>query len=127
MTTRKEGRRWGPSEKKITLALIVLLGAAAFLALIPANRTGAANPEMLAIFEVDEYAQYPHALRMATVGGTTVETLRNFFVYLHYFYGFPFYALSGATLIAAKPLIPGFPNATRTIVCLPRTGSSAVR
>lgn len=120
MTTREEGRQWVPPEKKVTLALIVLIGAAAFLALIPANRTGAADPEMLAIFEVDEYAQYPHALRMATAGGTLVETLRNFFVYLHYFYGFPFYALSGGTLVAAKSLIPDFPNATRTIVCLLR-------
>lgn len=102
------------------LCLFLTVGAAYFLALIPVNLTGAENPEMLAIFEVDEFAQYAHVIRMVTPGETFLESARNFFVYLHYFYGFPFYALSGLTLLSAKMFLPDFPNGTRAIVCLLR-------
>lgn len=104
----------------IRFGLFFAISVIYFIALVPVNLTGAANPEMLAVFEVDEFAQYAHVIRMATPGETLLQTVRNFFIYLHYFYGFPFYALSGLTLLIAKPFLADFPNGTRTIVCLLR-------
>lgn len=111
---------------RLTIALMVMIGIAVSAALFPLLGRGAADAEMLAVFEVDEYAQYPHVLRMVTPGATAFETVRNFLIYLHYFYGYPFYALSGAVLLAAKPFIADFPNATRIIVSLLRLGVSVI-
>ncbi len=57
---------------------------------------------MLSIFEVDEYAQYPHILRMLTPGDTLYQSLRNFLLYLHYYYGYPFYFLSAVSILPIK-------------------------
>ncbi|UYN90047.1 MAG: hypothetical protein KIT08_02135 [Anaerolineales bacterium] len=57
---------------------------------------------MLSIFEVDEYAQYEHAVRMAGGGGTFADGLRKFVAYQHYHYGYPFYLLSGLSLLPLR-------------------------
>jgi 4-amino-4-deoxy-L-arabinose transferase-like glycosyltransferase len=72
-----------------------------FLLFIPPNLIGTKDPAMLAAFNLDEFAQFPHLLRMLTPADTPYQTLRNFTVYLHYFYGYPFYFFSA---IAVLPL-----------------------
>ncbi|MBI9047004.1 MAG: hypothetical protein JEZ06_21130 [Anaerolineaceae bacterium] len=57
---------------------------------------------MLAVFEVDEFAQIPHLIRMLTTGDSIYQTLRNFAVYLHYHYGYPFYFISALILLPLK-------------------------
>jgi hypothetical protein len=52
--------------QRITCAFIILIGLVYFCLLIPANLTGAADPEMLSVFEVEIYAQYPHVIQMLT-------------------------------------------------------------
>ncbi len=126
MERTKEKKFGGVHGIRLTIALMVMIGIAVSAALFPLLGRGAADAEMLAVFEVDEYAQYPHVLRMVTPGATALETVRNFLIYLHYFYGYPFYALSGAVLLAAKPFIADFPNATRIIVSLLRLGVSVI-
>ena len=58
------------NKKKTTVWILILIGILCFCALIPANLTGAETPEMLEVFEVDEYAQYGHVIRMLTPGGS---------------------------------------------------------
>ena len=103
--------------QRITCAFIILIGLVYFCLLIPANLTGAADPEMLSVFEVDEYAQYPHVIQMLTPGDTLYHSIRNFFIYQHYFYGFPFYFLSAISVFPLKLLSPNWPENTRLIVC----------
>ena len=91
--------------RKTTL-LLVGLGILYFLIFIPPNLTGAQDPNMLGVFETDEYAQYPHVIRMLTAGETPYQTLRNFTVYLHYFYGYAFYFFSALSILPIK-LIAG--------------------
>ena len=103
--------------QRTTCAFIILIGLVYFCLLIPANLTGAADPEMLSVFEVDEYAQYPHVIQMLTPGDTLYHSIRNFFIYQHYFYGFPFYFLSAISVFPLKLLSPNWPENTRLIVC----------
>ena len=108
------------TEQKRTLLILVIIGVLYFCALIPANLTGAETADMLDVFEVDEYAQYPHLIRMLTPSDSLYQTLRNFFIYLHYYYGYPFYFWSAIFVLPLK-LIPGvFPDNTRVIVCVLR-------
>ncbi|NPV75311.1 MAG: hypothetical protein HPY59_02945 [Anaerolineae bacterium] len=89
------------SQKRVLL-LLIFFGSLYFILFIPPNLTGAKDANMLALFEVDEYAQYPHALGMLTLGETAYQTLRNFLIYLHYFYGYPFYFFSALALFPLK-------------------------
>lgn len=57
---------------------------------------------MLSIFEIDEYAQYPHVIGMLTPGPTLYISIRNFLIYLHYFYGYPFYFFSALAVLPLK-------------------------
>jgi len=88
-------------QKNIFFALL-LLGVTYFLLFSFPNLTGAKDANMLAVFEVDEFAQYPHVIRMLTPGDTPYQTIRNFAVYLHYFYGYPFYFFSALALLPLK-------------------------
>ena len=106
--------------KKTTLIILILIGILYFCALIPANLTGAETPEMLEVFEVDEYAQYPHVIRMLTPGDGLYQTVRNFFIYLHYYYGFPFYFWSALCILPLKLSASVWPENTRVIVCVLR-------
>ncbi|NPV56876.1 MAG: hypothetical protein HPY76_09455 [Anaerolineae bacterium] len=91
-------------DKQQRSILWYLIGAALvlFLFLALPNQTGARDINMLSIFEVDEFAQYPHVLDMLTPGDSAYQTLRNFLIYQHYFYGFPFYFVSALALLPAK-------------------------
>ena len=57
---------------------------------------------MLSIFEIDEYAQYPHVIGMLIPGPTLYQSIRNFLIYLHYFYGYPFYFFSALAVLPLK-------------------------
>lgn len=100
-----------------TVFIFILIGLLCFCSLIPANLTGAETPEMLGVFEVDEYAQYPHVIRMLTPGEGLTRTLRNFFIYLHYYYGFPFYFWSALSILPLRLFSTDWPGNTRIIVC----------
>jgi len=101
-------------DQKITLSILLVLGGIYFSFFILPNLTGAKDASMLAVFEVDEYAQYPHVLRMLTPGETFYQTLRNFLIYLHYFYGYVFYFFSALALLPVKSLSGGnWVNQTR--------------
>lgn len=90
-----------PSQKRVLL-ILSLIGIAYFAIFILPNLQGARDANMLAVFETDEYAQYPNVIRMLTPGPTFYQSVRNFVVYLHYFYGYPFYFYSALTLLPAK-------------------------
>ncbi len=106
--------------RRLTAFLMALIGALYFCALIPYNLTGAETPEMLEVFEVDEYAQYPHLIRMLTPGDGIYATVRNFFIYLHYYYGFPFYFWSAVSVAPVRLFGAVWPGDTRIIVCILR-------
>jgi len=82
-----------------TLIILGIISVLYFVLFIPANNTGAKDVNMIAVFNIDEYAQYPHAIGMLVPGDTLIKTLRNFFIYGHYFYGFPFYFWSAIALL----------------------------
>lgn len=88
--------------QKKTFRILLIISAVYFAAFIAPNLTGAREPEMLSVFEIDEYAQYSHAIRMLTPGETLYQTARNFLIYLHYFYGYPFYFFSALALLPLK-------------------------
>lgn len=104
-------------KQRKTFWILLIIGFLWFVCMIPANLTGAVTPDMLEIFEVDEYAQYPHVIRMLTKGDTAYQTLRNFFIYLHYYYGFPFYFWSALSIFPIK-LFYGLENSRVTICVL---------
>lgn len=90
------------SNQRVNSVVVIVLLAAYVLAFIPANRTGAQNANMLAAFQIDEWLQFPHVMRMTTAGATPADTLRNVFVYQHYFYGYPFYVTSALTILPVR-------------------------
>ena len=108
------------TSQRLTFWILVVIGLLYFCALIPFNLTGAETPEMLEVFEVDEYAQYPHVIRMLTPGDGVYQTVRNFFIYLHYFYGYPFYFWSAVSILPLKLFRSVWPGNTRVIVCVLR-------
>ncbi len=87
------------------------------------NLTGAQTPDMLQVFQVDEYAQYPHVIRMLTPGDTFYQSIRNFIIYLHYFYGYIFYFISALVLLPLR-LLGGsqWTDNTPLVVALLREG-----
>ena len=89
-------------EQKRTLGWLGGISALIFVLLIFPNRTGAADRTMLSVFEVDEYAQYPNLLHMLQPGATFYQSLRNFLIYLHYFYGYPFYFFSALAILPIR-------------------------
>lgn len=89
-------------QRNTTFIIILVLGTLYFLLFIPPSLTGAQDADMLSIFETDEFAQYPHLVRMLTSGATPYESLRNFTVYLHYFYGYPFYFFSALSVLPIR-------------------------
>ncbi len=99
--------KWGINKgmdqsQKRTFTLLLLTGVLVFILFIFPNFKGAKDAVMLSIFEVDEYAQYPHILRMVTPGDSLYQTVRNFLLYLHYYYGYPFYFLSAVSILPIK-------------------------
>lgn len=67
------------------------------------NLQGADDPEMLSVFQPDEFAQYPYLMHMLNNNGQNIiQSIHTFLVYGHYYYGYPFYFLSGLALLPAK-------------------------
>ena len=106
--------------RRLTFWILAVIGILYFCALIPFNLTGAETPDMLEVFEVDEYAQYPHVIRMLTPGDGAYQTLRNFFIYLHYYYGYPFYFWSAVSILPLKLFGMIRLENTRVIICVLR-------
>lgn len=88
-----------------TIWILLVCSLLYFVLLIFPNSTGARDEDMIAIFEVDEYAQYSHVVRMVAGGETPRAAVLNFLKYQHYFYGYPFYFLSGLSLIPLRWLL----------------------
>jgi hypothetical protein len=108
-------------QQKKVLLLLIGLGAAYFILFLFPNLTGAKDENMLTVFSVDEYAQYSHVLHMLTPGNTLMESLHNFLVYVHYFYGYPFYFLSAVSILPLKLIYgAGWTSHTQAIVTVMR-------
>jgi 4-amino-4-deoxy-L-arabinose transferase-like glycosyltransferase len=90
--------------QKTTLLTLLGVGGIYFILFIFPNLTGARDANMLSVFEVDEFAQYPNLLHMLEPGATFYQTIRNFLIYLHYFYGYPFYFFSALAVLPVKLL-----------------------
>lgn len=107
--------------KKQNLILFIILSTILFIILIFPNATGAADENMISIFEIDEYAQYPHLIRMLTVGDSAYQTIRNFVIYLHYFYGYPFYFFSALSALPVRLILGAdWVQQTQTIITVLR-------
>ncbi len=105
------------TQKRVFLILMVL--SLAILAVnIPANFKGAQNPEMLSIFESDEFAQYPYVLHMLAAGETPFASIHNFAVYGHYYYGYPFYFFSGLILLPLKLILGAHWSANTALIVM---------
>ncbi len=100
-----------------TVWLLLICSLLYFALLIFPNATGAQDPDMLAIFEVDEYAQYEHAVRMVS-GETFVDGLYKFVAYQHYYYGYPFYFISGLSLLPLRVLLGADWSQQTTLIVL---------
>lgn len=88
-------------QKRTFIALLVI-GAVYFVIFAFPNIKGSADHNMLAVFAPDEFAQYPHVIRMLTPGKTLAETAFNIIVYRHFYYGYPFYLISAITLLPLR-------------------------
>lgn len=89
-------------DQKKNLLILAGIGLAAFVLFIFPNLKGAQTAAMLSVFEIDEFAQYPNLIGMLTPGNTFIQTVRNFLIYLHYFYGYPFYFFSALAALPVK-------------------------
>lgn len=89
-------------QQKLVFWLLVLLSLLIFAAFITPNLTGAKDVTMLSVFEHDEFAQYPNVIHMLQPGESLKATLHNFLVYLHYYYGYPFYFFSALAILPVK-------------------------
>lgn len=108
-------------EQKRTLLWLGGISTLIFILFIFPNRTGAADATMLSVFEVDEYAQYPNLLHMLQPGTSFYQSLRNLLIYLHYFYGYPFYFFSALAILPIRWLGgSGWSEHTRLLVTVLR-------
>lgn len=88
-------------QKQIFFTLIALAIVYFILFILP-NSQGAVDQNMLGVFEPDEFAQYPHVIRMLKPADQIQESIRRFFAYQHYYYGFPFYFSSALVILPLK-------------------------
>lgn len=89
--------------KRNLVLILFFLAIVYFCVFVFPNNTGAEDINMLSIFEPDEFAQYPYVIRMTEFKGDTLRhKLWHFIAYQHYYYGFPFYALSAFVLLPLK-------------------------
>ena len=108
-------------KKQVAIIGLVLLGLAYFIVMIVPNQTGAADATMLSAFEHDEFAQYPNVIHMLQQGDNPYQTLRNFLIYQHYYYGYPFYFFSAIVLLPVKWIIGAdWTSSTQLIVTVLR-------
>ena len=103
--------------QKRTLLVLLVIAAVYFIVFAFPNLKGSADANMLAVFEPDEFAQYPHVIRMLTPGKTLAETAFNFIVYRHFYYGYPFYLTSAMMLLPLK-LVMGLQSTPAVMLTL---------
>ena len=109
------------NKKKNTIIILTIILVLYFVLFIFPNLTGAKNEVMISAFEHDEFAQYPHVVRMITPGDTFYQSIRNFVVYLHYFYGYPFYFFSAISIFPLKIILgPEWIDNTKVIMAVLR-------
>jgi len=89
-------------QQRLIFWILTLLSLIIFGVFIFPNLTGAKDATMLSAFEHDEFAQYPNVIHMLQQGETFKATLHNFLVYLHYYYGYPFYFFSALAILPVK-------------------------
>jgi len=107
------------TKKQISIFLILLLlGTVYFVLFWFPNATGAQDQNMLSVFNADEFAQYPHAVRMLEPGKTFSQSLYRFFAYQHYYYGFPFYFSSAVAALLPVKLLSGFGSVSLNVLWL---------
>lgn len=75
--------------------LLVIISLLFFVLFGTLNLTGSTNLAMVRIFEPDEAAVIPIIQEMVTPKANLESFLRGFVFYNYYFYGFPFFGLSG--------------------------------
>ena len=113
--------------QKTTFLILSLIGLLYFAVFIFPNLTGARDATMLSVFQHDEFAQYPHVIRMLTPGETPYQSLRNFVIYQHYYYGYPFYFLSALSILPVKLILgSGWTEHTPIIVMTLRQAISVL-
>ena len=107
--------------QKKNLWVIASIGIIYFCIFIFPNLAGSKDPIMLSVFEQDEFAEYPFVLRMLTSDLSFYQTIRYFVIYLFYYYGYPFFFLSGLVLLPIKWIIgPEWTLHTQLIVLVLR-------
>jgi hypothetical protein len=92
--------------QKRNFLILCLLSIIVLILFIAPNMHGAENPEMLSVFQPDEYAQYPYLMHMLNnTGQNFIQSIHTFLVYGHYYYGYPFYFFSGLALLPVKLIL----------------------
>ena len=90
-----------PQQKK-NLRILLLLGLAVFILFAFPNAQGAEDEYMLSVLSQDESFQYPFLVSVLTPGDSLLESIKNFFSYHHYIYGYPFYILSSLAVLPSR-------------------------
>lgn len=100
-------RRWASINNSRRANWVTFLAVAAvyFLLFVPPNLTGARNPNMLAVFSVEEFTQYLYLTPMTSPSSGLREAIHNLVFYGHYYYGYPFYLLSASAVVPGKLLL----------------------
>ena len=91
-------------QQKNVLKVLIVIAAVYFLMFIPPNSVGAADENMLSIFEVDEYALYNFNVRMIEGDDSIKTSIWKFITYQHYNYGFPSHFFSALVILPLKLL-----------------------
>jgi len=105
-------------KKTIVLLVLLLLAVGYFVLFWFPNSTGARDLSMTYIFEADEPAQYPHALRLMIPGKTLSQSIYRFFAYQHYYYGYPYYFYSAIVALLPLKLTVGLDNVSLNFLFL---------
>jgi hypothetical protein len=92
------------NSKKITIWAIALISCVYFVVLWYPNSAASQDFGMVEIFEPDEAYPMPYLLDMIKPQDSLGQTIRNFVDYEYYFYGFPYFVYSAATILPVKLL-----------------------
>lgn len=106
------------AQSRVFLSLIAL-GVLYFIMFCPVNVLGARDQNMISVFDPDEFAQYPHVLRMLDQPGRTLnQSIYRFIAYQHYYYGYPFYLYSAIVALLPLKLIAGLGDTANNMLLL---------
>ncbi len=84
------------------IIIILILCVLSFIASAVVNTKGVKDAHMLSLLSADESIQYPYLTHMLSGGNNLFETVKNFVSYQHYFYGYPFYVISAASILPVR-------------------------